>query len=84
MCAELQRVCQDDCSWGEWIEMVPPGECVAGETTCNPPELDSVCNEDCELVDNLCCPPVFDVPDCCREGGPSGASAECKATGESS
>jgi len=54
-CAVDQRTCADDCSWGEWVNVRPPGECGGpGLVLCT-----ATTNCDCQ-ADCTCRP----IPDC--------------------
>lgn len=65
-CQLLERVCGDDCEWGEWVS-VYAGECERGIYYCDTfSSRDQCCTDDCRIVDNPCCPdgPPGCVPEC--------------------
>lgn len=55
-CGVNQRICQVDCSWGDWAVVVPRGECSPGSRQCDPPTgTDRLCNSMCMWEDDPAC-----------------------------
>jgi hypothetical protein len=54
-CVVDQRTCEDDCSWGAWLNVVPRGDCpTPGSAFCGG-TIDCICQPDCSCIDNPDC-----------------------------
>ena len=64
-CLDRQRICGDSCEWGDWDYAHAEGICARGEAMCDALFGDYVCTDECERIDNPCCPLPVPVPSEC-------------------
>ncbi|MEM9865057.1 MAG: SUMF1/EgtB/PvdO family nonheme iron enzyme [Myxococcota bacterium] len=67
MCGEEARICNVECTWGDFGEVTPDGECLPGETRrategCDADEFAiETCSADCEFGEPFCEPQCPDL-----------------------